>query len=386
MKAEVLVAGAGPAGAIAALVLARAGVRVRLLERASFPRDKLCGDTINPGALAVLRRLGIAGEVVRAGLPIRGMVVTGASGVSVTGRYGEGVHALALRRSDLDAMLVDRALDAGAELETGVCVRAPIVDASGRRVIGLEVSCPGGPVRRLHAPVTIAADGRRSRLAFALGLARQPARPRRWAIGAYFERVTGARDQGEMHIRPGRYIGVAPLPGGLTNACAVVSQPRHGALCEPAALLSATLDRDALLADRFAGARMVTPPLVLGPLAVDTTAAGLPGLLLAGDAAGFIDPMTGDGLRFAFRGAELAAAAALRTLEGMVDTAPLALARERRAEFGGKWRLNRALRALVASPSAIAWAAAGARLCPALLRHVINAAGDVEAARAVESE
>ena len=382
MRPHVLVAGAGPAGAIAALVLARAGVRVRLLERASLPREKLCGDTINPGALAVLRRLGIVDEVERAGLPIRGMLVTGATGVSVAGCYGDGVHGLSLRRRELDALLVARAVEAGAELETGVCVRAPLVEESrgDRRVVGLAVSRPGGAVTHLRAPVTIAADGRRSRLAFALGLARHPARPRRWAIGAYFEGASGSRDRGEMHIRPGRYIGVAPLPGGLTNVCVVVPQPRCGALCEPGALLSATVTRDALLGDRFAGARMVAPPLVLGPLAVDTTAAGLPGLLLAGDAAGFIDPMTGDGLRFAFRGGELAAAAALRAIEGAAEPAALTLAAWRRAEFGGKWRMNRALRALVASPSAIAWAATGVRLCPALLRHVINAAGDVEPA------
>jgi flavin-dependent dehydrogenase len=387
MKPDVLIAGAGPAGAVAALVLARAGVRVRLLERASLPRDKLCGDTINPGALAVLRRLGIADEVERAGVPIHGMIVTGSSGVTIAGRYPEGTHGVSLRRRELDAMLVARAIEAGAELETGVMVRAPVVESSGRfrRVIGLEVSSVRGTVARLQAPIVIAADGRRSRLAFALKLARHPARPRRWAIGAYFERIAGPGDCGEMHVRAGRYIGVAPVPGGLTNACVVVPQPRCGALCEPAALLSATLARDALLADRFASARMVTPPGVLGPLAVDTSAAGLPGLLLAGDAAGFIDPMTGDGLRFAFRGAELAAEAALRGLDGSPDTAALALAAWRRAEFGGKWRMNRALRALVASPAAIAWAAAGARVCPALLRQVINAAGDVEARSAAES-
>ena len=80
MRDEVLIAGAGPAGAIAALLLARAGVRVRLLDRAIFPRDKLCGDTVNPGTLEILRRLGIAGIVERDGVPIQGMIVTGAGG------------------------------------------------------------------------------------------------------------------------------------------------------------------------------------------------------------------------------------------------------------------------------------------------------------------
>ena len=74
---DVAIAGAGPAGALAALILARAGVRVRVFERARFPRPKLCGDSLNPGACAVLRRLGLADAIARGALPIDGMVVTG---------------------------------------------------------------------------------------------------------------------------------------------------------------------------------------------------------------------------------------------------------------------------------------------------------------------
>ena len=122
---------------------------------------------------------------------------------------------------------------------------------------------------------------------------------------------------------------------------------------------------------------MVTPPVMLGPLAVDAVGAGAPGLLTAGDAGGFIDPMTGDGLRFAFRGAELAVEAALGALRDGTGDAAAWLAAARRREFAGKWRTDRALRALVASPRAVAWAARGARLCPALVRHLISAAGDV---------
>jgi flavin-dependent dehydrogenase len=306
------------------------------------------------------------------------MVVTGARGVRVAGEYGPGVHGLAIVRRELDASLLEEAAAAGAEIEQGVLVREPIVESPGgrTRVVGVRLA-RGSRSEDVHAPITIAADGRRSRLAFALGLARQPAHPRRWAIGAYFDGVPGPAGFGEMHIRPGRYIGVAPVPGGLTNACVVVAEPRSGALSEPSALLVATLRRDPTLAERFAGASMVTPPKVLGPLAVDAAGAGVPGMLLAGDAGGFIDPMTGDGLRFAFRGAELAAAAALCALaDGTFDAAAW-LAAERRREFGGKWRMDRALRSLVASPRAVAWAARGARLCPPLVRQVISAAGDV---------
>jgi flavin-dependent dehydrogenase len=105
------------------------------------------------------------------------------------------------------------------------------------------------------------------------------------------------------------------------------------------------------------------------------------GLLLAGDAAGFIDPMTGDGLRFAVRGGELAAAAAMRALEHGWTGVHREHAAARRAEFSDKWRFNRALRALVASPRAVDVAAFGARVAPAALRRVIEHAGDCDTIR-----
>jgi flavin-dependent dehydrogenase len=124
----------------------------------------------------------------------------------------------------------------------------------------------------------------------------------------------------------------------------------------------------------------VAPPVVLGPLAVDVRRAAIDGLILAGDAAGFIDPMTGDGLRFAIRGGELAAAAALQALEHGWPGVHTQLHAERRRAFGGKWAFNRALRALVASPHAIDLAARGVRVAPGVLRAVIARAGDCHVA------
>src|ERR687887_2373923 len=103
---DVLIVGAGPAGAIAGLVLARAGARVRLVDRARFPRDKLCGDTVNPGTLARLRRLGIASHIEELGLPVAGMRVTGHTGIVVDGRYPDGLTGWAIVRRDLDSILL----------------------------------------------------------------------------------------------------------------------------------------------------------------------------------------------------------------------------------------------------------------------------------------
>jgi flavin-dependent dehydrogenase len=226
--------------------------------------------------------------------------------------------------------------------------------------------------------MVIGADGRESRVARSVSLARHPADPRRWAAGAYFENVARLRDVGEMHVRAGHYVGVAPVPGGLANACVVTAD--RGRLRDAAALIASVVAREPQLADRFRSARMIARPVVLGPLAVDCAAAGMPGLLLAGDAAGFVDPMTGDGLRFALRGAELAAIAALGVLERGDPDAHVRLDAARRREFSGKWRFNRVLRGLAGSAPALRAAASATRLSAWPVSRVIEYAGDVFAA------
>lgn len=377
---DVLIAGAGPAGSVAATLLARAGARVLLMDRARFPRDKLCGDSINPGALALLRRHTLSSWIETHGVPIDGMLVTGPGGVRIEGRYPAPMRARTVVRRDLDQWLLSEAIRAGVQFDERVAVRRPCVqqattgDAS-MRVTGVVVSSGSGETT-VPARVIIGADGRRSALAFGLGLARHPARPRRWAIGAYFEGVSGHSSLGEMHIRAGEYIGVAPLSGGLTNACLVARGERLTGARNPEHALRAAIERDPMMRERFREARIVTKPVVLGPLAVDAELSGLPGLLLAGDAAGFIDPMTGDGLRFAVRGAELAADAALEMLEKGTHDAHLTLARRRREVFAGKWRFNRLLRRIVDLPAAVRVAAWGATIAPAVVRSLVAVAGD----------
>ena len=377
---EALIVGAGPAGSIAALCLARAGVRVRLLDRASFPRPKLCGDTLNPGSLALLERLGVDGEIRRHAISITGMMVTGPAGAAVAADYPHALYGLSLRRHDLDLKLVEAAVAEGVTFDPGATVQAPVVSDDGTRVVGVRLT-HGRQQYTLRSKVVIAADGRASRLASSLQLSRFAASPKRWAYGAYFDGVAGLSSRGEMHIRGDGYIGVAPVPGGVANVCVVntpaAKTPRGAA--PYARVIDDAVAIDPTLRERFAGARRISEVTVLGPLAVEATAAGRPGLLLAGDAAGFVDPMTGDGMRFALRGGELAARWSLRELESGTP-AHQALAGDRAREFSGKWRINRALRALVDSPRALDLAALVARRWSAPVEYLIGVAGDVSLA------
>ena len=378
---DVIIVGAGPAGSIAARQLATAGARVRIVDRATFPRDKLCGDTLNPGCLAMLSRLdaSVANRVRAGAVATTGITVTGPGGAVVSADYPDGLSGAALMRRDLDEWLLEAAVRAGARFDPGVSAHAPIVVEPPLRVVGIHVRC-GRREYELRAKVVIAADGRASRLGTALRLSGFTKSPQRWAYGAYFTDVDGLTTRGEMHVRADGYVGVAPLPGGVANVCVVRPRPNLVAGQPPERLIARSIAADPVLAARFDGAQRVSDVAVLGPLAVEATAAGCPGMLLAGDAAGFVDPMTGDGLRFAIRGGELAARAALVELDSSVP-AFRQLRDWRRREFTGKWRINRALRALVGSPHALSCAALATRAWSAPVAHLVGVAGDIELAR-----
>ena len=383
--ADVVICGAGPAGTMAAVILARAGVRVRLIDRARFPRDKLCGDTLNPGALALLDQLdreglapGLCQRVRARALPVAGMIVSGPDGSDVTADYPDGIRGLAIGRSDLDLCLIETAAAAGADVVEGVRALLPVVEQG--RVHGVQVQ--GRTSDAWHAPHIVIADGRGSRIASALQLSRFARRPQRWAFGAYFSGVTGVGLRGEMHLRRDGYIGIAPLPGGLTNVCLVRHRRDRRSLIgiDQRRIILDTVGRDAFLHARFVAARQESALIALGPLAIDADAPGCPGAVLAGDVAGFVDPMTGDGLRFAIRGGELAAEAALRELS--TGAPAWSSLREARAkEFAPKWRINRGLRALVASPGAVHIASQLARGWDAPVRALVSLAGDVKLAQ-----
>ncbi len=373
---DVLIAGAGPAGAIAARALALRGARVLLVDRDAFPRDKLCGDTLNPGAIKMLAGVGLTGGALASGLPIAGMRVTGPS-ASVMARYKDGHRGVSLLRRDLDVWLLEQAIAAGARFESGLTAQSALTSGADQStaVRGLVLRDKSGVITRMPASVTIAADGRRSAVARSVGLGSQPASPRRWAYGVYFREPVSTEVVGEMHVRAGWYAGVVQVPGDRVNVCVVIDRPESGR--QPIDLLRSHLARDPELAGRFLNREPIGPVAVLGPLAIDVSTSGVPGLFTAGDAAGFIDPMTGDGLNLAMRGALLAAEESMRVLEsGDWEGAVARLNTRRMQELGSKLRFNRFVRTMTSSTSGVHAAGLAARVAPALVRRLIIQAGD----------
>ena len=375
----------GRRGRWPATILARAGARVRIVDRATFPRDKLCGDTVNPGHARAPARARPGGGDRRARPARRRHARHRRARRRDRGALSAAdcPAARSLRR-ELDWLLLQQAIAAGCRVRSGR--RGPRRDRRRTRRacasvsgVAIGVGRPRDADRRARRRSPRTAATRRSRSVSASPRTRRargagPSAP----TSRISQRSDGLTALGEMHVRRGHYIGVAPVPRradqrvpGETVVCR-----RRGARRSRRRCWRARSPPIRCCAIASAGARLVGTPVVLGPLAVDVRAAPIDGLLLAGDAAGFIDPMTGDGLRFATHGAELAAAAALRALEHGWAGVHGSLAAARRRAFSTKWTFNRGLRALVASPAGVEAAAVGARIAPSMLRAAIARAGD----------
>jgi geranylgeranyl reductase family protein len=362
--AEVIVAGGGPAGSATAAVLARAGHDVLLLDRARFPRDKACAEYLSPATADVLARLGALKRVEAQG-PVRplGMRLIGRGGAWALVRYPDGAtsrRAMCLSRRVLDATLLEHARAAGVRVREGWQVHGVAPAGRGVAVEARPVDAPAGSRLRLRARAVVGADGARSAVARSLGLHRPVAWPRRAGLVAHVRGVDGIREYGEMYAGRGAYCGLAPLPGGLVNVGLVVDPavlrrggPREGAL-------RAGLRRLPGAATRLAGAETVGPVRGAAPLATRVARPYAAGCLLVGDAAGFLDPFTGEGVYRALRGAELAAEVLDEALRRGDLSAPALVpyARARRAEFGTK--------------EALCWLIQGFLLWPPLLGYALR--------------
>ncbi len=399
---DAVVVGAGPAGAGSALLLARAGARVLLLDRARFPRDKPCSEYLSPATTAILARLGedVLGAVEGAAhAKLYGMKVVAPGGAAMCGRFVDAPrpYSFALPRTTFDAILVTAAARAGAVVREGVPVDDLIWD--GRAVAGVVARTAEGTHEAYRARVTIGADGLRSVVARRLGLVRT-APPRRVAFTAHVADVAGVEGVGELHVSDGGYVGLGPVGSGVTTVALVVPLAavrlggRGGRGGRGARDYRRTffdeLERFPGLAGRFDRRSLVREVLVTGPFAqwARTPVAPGGGAILVGDAADFFDPFTGQGIHTALRGAELVAECLIPVLtsrgESPVSRRDLApYARARRRAFLGKWLLERLIAVGVGSPALTNRVVRRLARRPDLADLVVSAAGNTVPARRV---
>jgi geranylgeranyl reductase family protein len=316
MESDVLVVGAGPAGAAVSILLARQGYRVLLVDRATFPRDKACAEYLSPACTPLLAQLGVLDAILTtAPQRLRGMRVIDHQGRSCWGRFsqdGQCLYGLALPRLVLDHLLVEQACREGVELRTGFWVRQPLLD--GQRVCG--VSGQQAQYREtVRARLVIAADGRQSTLARRLGLVQRIRWLRHVAFVTHCAGVHPVQPWGELFLIPSGYIGLAPVSDTLVNVSVVVCAARLAAARQTSqAFFAQTVQAHPELRQRFVRALRVKDLLTTGPMAQRTACPQHDGIMFIGDAAGFFDPFTGQGIYLALHSATLAAAVAHRAL------------------------------------------------------------------------
>ena len=310
---DVIVMGARVAGSATAMLLARAGVDVLVVDRARFPSDTLSTHQLQLPAVARPKRWGLLDRVIASGAPATRRVRFDQPGAVLEGRYPEheGVDALySPRRTVLDKLLADAAREAGAELREGFPVDEILVHSG--RVTGIR-----SRGRAEHAPLVIGADGRHSLLAKRVEPEAYRALPARSC--AYYTNWEGVElDGGEIYGRCDRAIGAWPTNDGLVMT--YVAAPIAGFHAFRAGIeanLLEALDRAGDLGERVRAGRRAERLYGTADLASRFHVPYGPGGALVGDAGLALDPITGQGIADAFRDAELLAGA-------IVDGRPLA--------------------------------------------------------------
>jgi geranylgeranyl reductase family protein len=393
-SADVVVVGAGPAGSSAAWWLAHSGLDVVVLEKARFPREKVCGDGLTPRAVKALEAMGIdtspaAGWVRHRGLRVHG----GGQVVEVDwprlGRWPG--YSLVRPRRELDAMLAAHAQGAGARLHTEVTVSDPLLDDAGR-VTGVHAQ--EGPDKEpvtWRAPLVVSAEGLSGRLAKSLGLVRREDRPLGVAVRRYVR--TPKTDDHHLDISfdltaagpsadsmPG-YGWVFGMGDGTANVGFGLLDTRRATGADHREVLRnwlATLPPEWELTEENA----VTPLRGAGlPMALHRQPSYSRGLLLTGDAAGVVNPFNGEGISYAMETGRMAAETAVEAIAAPAGPARESVLRRYpdrlRAEYGRHHRLGMGFLALLSRPDVVRFATAHGLKRPVLVNAALRLMGNL---------
>ena len=387
-EADVIVVGAGPAGATTAFYLAQSGLDVLLLDKSRFPREKVCGDGLTPRAVKTLVGMGISVSEQDGWVRNKGLRVIGA-GKRLELPWPELAsypgYGLVRTRLDLDETLARRAQQAGARLLEGVTVTGPVRDERTGRMTGVAAKdTDGGEDRTYLARVVVAADGNSSRLSVAMGLRKRDDRPLGVAVRTYYR--THRHDDDYLESWLDLWDGDRLLPGygwifgmgdgtsnvglGLLNTSAAFGHTDYHAL------LRKWLE--GMPAEWGFTEENRTQPIrgAALPMGFNRTPHYYQGLLLAGDAGGMVNPFNGEGIAYAMESGEI-----------LARTIVQALARSRRAEtervlagyphalnqaYGGYYALGRTFVKLIGKPTLMRIATKHSMGRPALMRFALK--------------
>ena len=369
VDADVIVVGAGPAGATTAYHLAQAGLDVLMLEKTAFPREKVCGDGLTPRAVRSLVAMGIDTTPETGWIRNQGLRIIG-GGMRLQLPWPElasyPTYGLVRPRLDFDDLLARNAVKAGARLHEQTTVTGPMLDDRSGRVVGVTARTADGPQTTFRAPLVVAADGGSTRLSLALGLRRREDRPMGVAYRTYYRSPRHRDDWLESHLelwdRSTGHDDLLPGYGWVFGVGDGTSNVGLGILNTSAAFQKVDY-RD--LMRRWVAAMppewgfnddTMTQPIrgAALPMGFNRTPHYTRGALLVGDAGGMVNPFNGEGIAYAMESGQLAAeviaqaharptaAGAERALQGY----PQAL----KAAYGGYYTLGRIFVKAIGNP------------------------------------
>jgi geranylgeranyl reductase family protein len=385
-EADVIVVGAGPGGSTAAYHLARHGLRVILLEKTQFPREKVCGDGLTPRGVRQLTRMGIDTSEEAGWVHLKGLRVTG-GGVRIELDWPElasfAGYGLARTRLDFDDMLARRAVEAGALLRTGVTVTGPVLDADGNAI---GVTTKG---EKFRAPLVIAADGVSGKLPLAMGLAKRDDRPLGVAVRRYYKSPVRSDDnymESWLELRsakdPNRLLpgyswcwsvgdGRVNVGLGILNSSSAFGKTNYRTLLTD--WLTTTPAEWGMRDETNADGPILGAAL---PMGFNRVPHYTRGMMLVGDSGGMVNPMNGEGIAYAMESAELAAEVAVQALalppgperERALRGYPSEMSRR----FGGYYRLGGIFVKLIGNPHVMRIATKHGLPHPTLMRFVLK--------------
>jgi menaquinone-9 beta-reductase len=380
--ADVIVVGAGPGGSSAAYHLARAGLDVLVLEKSTFPREKVCGDGLTPRAVKQLVGMGITLGPEDGWFPNKGIRIIG-GGARIELDWPElssyPGFGLVRTRCGFDEIVARAAQRAGARLAEGVTVTGPVIDEATGRIVGVTAG-----ERAYRARLVVAADGNSSRLSLAMGLRKRDDRPLGVAIRTYYASPRHDDDYLETWLE--LWDGSALLPGygwifgvgdgtsnvglGLLNTSASFGNIDYRAMLRRW-LASMPAEWG------FAEENQVAP--VRGaalPMGFNRTPHYTNGLLLVGDAGGMVNPFNGEGISCAMESGEIAAQVIVQAL-ARPDRASAELAlrgypRALKDAYGGYYTLGRKFVGAIGHPWFMKFATRHGLPRPTLMRFTMK--------------